>query len=305
MTGAPHFRSYLFIPGNRADWIKRVADLKADAYILDLEDAVADGDKLVARNIVAELIPAVAGTGAAVFVRINPLSTRYWLDDLIAVVQPGLTGLAVPKVQSSGDVLAVEHVVNALEQSAGIPVGKTQLQPLLETAPGIQDAYRILRSSARISSFYGGSARDGDTCRDVGYQWTREGTESLYIRSKLILDGRAAAIASPVGGIWVDIADVDGLELFAEENHRLGYRGFYVIHPSHVETVNRVFSLDDDDAAYYEKVVSAFDDATKLGKGAVLVDGRMIDYAMARRAQEVLAANAPKTPGGETSTKDG
>lgn len=269
--------------------MQRAGQVGADAYILDLEDAVPEEDKPSARQTVARLIPAMAETGAGLFVRINSLATRYWLDDLTAIVQPGLTGIALPKAESGEDVRVVARVLDAIEQSAGLPTEGVAIQPLLETALGIQDAFRILSSSPRISSFYGGSARDGDTCRDVGYQWTPEGTETLYIRSKLVVDGRAARIPHPVGGIWVDIGDLSGLESFALESRRLGYTGLYLIHPTHVEVANRVFSLGRDEIAYYEEVIGQFEAASEQGRGAVVVDGRMIDYAMARRARELLA----------------
>lgn len=284
----PHsYRSLLFVPASKPAWLESVAASEADAIVIDLEDAVAEGEKPSARSTAAEAIPMLAGTGKGVFVRINALDTIHWLEDAKAVVVPGLTGLAVPKVDSVGHVNAVSHVLDVLEREVGIdqPV---DIQPLLETAAGAEQAFEILRSSARVRSYFGGSARDGDVTRELGSRWRRDGRETFFLRSKLLLAGRAAGVPFPISGTWTEVGDRDGLEALAEESRDLGYVGMYVIHPTHVETVNRVFTPADEEVARYREIIEVYAEAERSGRGAAMLGSSMIDKAMVDRATQAL-----------------
>lgn len=283
------YRSLLFIPGTKPVWIASAPQLGADAYVLDLEDAVPEEAKASARSNVAAAISTLAGEGVGVFVRVNALDTPHWLADLCAVVRPGLTGIALPKVSEPGDVIAVDRVLTALEARAGLAVGEVDIQPLLETARGIENAFEILSSSRRVRSFFGGSARDGDVSREVGFRWTAEGKETLYIRSKLVVDGRAAGVPYPIAGTWVDVDDTEGLKVYACENRDLGYTGMYTIHPTHVAVANQAFTPTESEIRYFRRIVAEVDRAKASGEGALLLDGVMLDHAMVVRAHEFLA----------------
>jgi citrate lyase subunit beta/citryl-CoA lyase len=282
------FRALLFVPGSRPELVPKAVRSGADALVLDLEDAVAESAKAEARELVAAAIDETAGTG--VFVRINDLATAHWEDDLRAVVRPGLTGVAVPKVETVGEIARVDSAVAAIERDAGLEPGSVDVQPLLETARAIHDAHALLSASPRIRSYFGGFARDGDVSHSLGARWTREGDESLYLRSKLLLDGRAAGVPFPISGTWADVADVEGLAAYARQNRDLGYTGMYVIHPSHVAAVTEAFTPSDEELAWFGRVVEALDEAARAGAGAVTIDGVMIDKAMATRARAVLSA---------------
>jgi citrate lyase subunit beta/citryl-CoA lyase len=283
------YRALLFVPGSRPELVPKALRTGADALVLDLEDAVAENAKAGARDLVAETLGETQG--AAVFVRINGLGTPHWEDDLRAVVRPGLTGVAVPKLETREEVAHVDALLGKLERAAGLDEGTVDVQPLLETARGIHDAHAVLSASKRIRSYFGGFARDGDVSHSLGARWTREGNESLYVRSKLLLDGRAAGVPFPISGTWADVPDLDGLAAFARQNRDLGYTGMYVIHPSHVDTVTKAFTPTDEELAWFGRVVDALDEAERAGTGAVTIDGVMIDKAMATRARAVLSAN--------------
>jgi citrate lyase subunit beta/citryl-CoA lyase len=257
--------------------------------VLDLEDAVSEDAKADARVHAGDAVGACVDRG--VFVRINDLTTRHWEDDLAAVVRAGLTGVAVPKVETPGEIRLVADRLDRLERDAGVEPGTVDVQPLLETARAIHDPVPLLSASPRVRSYFGGLARDGDVARALGARWTRDGLESLYLRSKLLLDGRAAGVPFPISGTWADVADVDGLAAFARQNRDLGYSGMYVIHPSHVAPVTAAFTPSDEELAWYRRVVDALDDAARVGTGAVAIDGVMIDKAMAVRARAVLSAS--------------
>jgi citrate lyase subunit beta/citryl-CoA lyase len=283
------YRALLFVPASRPELVPKALATRADAIVLDLEDAVAEDAKAEARDHAGEAVGSCDGRG--VFVRINDLTTPHWEDDLAAVVRRGLTGVAVPKVETPHDVHLVAARLSRLERAAGLEPGSVDVQPLLETARAMHGAFELLSASPRVRSYFAGFARDGDVARALGARWTREGIESLYLRSKLLLDGRAAGVPFPISGTWADVADVAGLAAFARENSDLGYSGMYVIHPSHVDPVTVAFTPSEDELAWYRRVVDALDEAGRAGTGAVAIDGVMIDKAMAVRARAVLSAS--------------
>jgi citrate lyase subunit beta/citryl-CoA lyase len=283
------FRALLFVPGSRPELVPKALRTGADALVLDLEDAVAENAKAEARGRVGELVGQLGETG--VFVRINDLGTQHWEDDLRAIVRAGLTGVAVPKLESANEIRIVDEYLGRLEREAGLPAGSIDIQPLLETARAILDASSLLSASARVRSYFGGFARDGDVSHALGARWTRRGNESLYLRSKLLLDGRAAGVPFPISGTWADVQDVGGLAAFARQNRDLGYSGMYVIHPAHVGPVTEAFTPSAEEVAWFRRVVEALEEAERAGTGAVTIDGVMIDKAMAVRARAVLSAN--------------
>lgn len=287
MQRRPH-RSTLFVPATRPQWLERAVDSPADALVVDLEDAVPEADKASARRTAETHVQALVDAGRDVYVRINPVTTGHWPADLEAVVHAGLAGVAVPKVYRPAEVLAVAEALSALEAVRGIEPGATDIQPLLETALGMHGAFQILSASERVRSCFAGSARDGDANRELGFRWSRGGEETFALRSHLLLEARAAGVAYPISGTWVDIADVDGLEAFAEQSAALGYVGMYVIHPSHVEPVNRVFTPSDEQLERYRSIVAEFERAEQAGHGAATFEGAMIDAAMAAQAREFL-----------------
>ena len=137
----------------------------------------------------------------------------------------------MPKVETvARDRSASTRRSPSSSADAGLEPGSVDLQPLLETARGIHDAHALLSASPRIRSYFGGFARDGDVSRSLGARWTREGHESLYLRSKLLLDGRAAGVPFPISGTWADVADVEGLAAFAAAEPRPRLHG-HVRHP--------------------------------------------------------------------------
>lgn len=284
------FRALLFVPGTRPELFEKAARSGADALVLDLEDAVAENLKEEARQNVGGAIESLGRTGLGVFVRINDLSTPYWREDLAAIVQPGLTGVALPKVQSAADVVLVAEVLDDLERAAHVEPGEVDIQPLLETARGIHAGYDALSASPRVRSFFGGFAKDGDVSRELDARWTASGEESFYLRSKLLIDGRAAGVPYPISGTWADLKDLDGLARFAEQNRNLGYTGMYVIHPSHVAVVTNAFTPTPEELQWYRGIVAQLEAAEESGQGAVQMDGVMIDRAMAARARELLQA---------------
>jgi citrate lyase subunit beta/citryl-CoA lyase len=128
----------------------------------------------------------------------------------------------------------------------------------------------------------------GDAARAIGYQWSKEGMETLFLRSKVVLDARAAGIQHPTISSWWNIKDLEGLERDARWNRSLGYRGQTVMHPSHVPIVNRVYTPTADEIAFHAGLLQAMEDARKRGIAAVTYKGDMVDEAMVKTSREML-----------------
>jgi citrate lyase subunit beta/citryl-CoA lyase len=258
----------------------------ADALLMDLEDSVPAGEKATARAMVRGRIAAADGPPA--FVRINAASSGEAPADVEAAVAPGLEGVFLPKVDSPDEVRRVAGWLDELEPGAGLTPGAVEVICMLESALGVMRAYEVATASPRVASLCFASGENGDFQADLGCDWSVEGTEMLYARSKVVLDSRAAGIEYPLDGVFVDIDNLDGLIADTTLSKRLGYRGRTIIHPKHVEHVNRIYAPTAEEVAYYQGLLKEFEAALAEGKASVTYEGKMIDYAMAARARRVL-----------------
>ena len=180
----------------------------------------------------------------------------------------------------------------ALEQKRGLTHGSIGIEVGLESARGVWFAYEIVSASPRIRSVMVGTAQDGDLQTDLGYTWTPEGNEVLYVRSRVLLAARAAGVEHVLDGAYSNVRDPEGLRICCEAARKLGYRGKSVIHPNQIETVNRAFTPTAQELDYYRRVIESFDAAVARGSAATTVDGKLVDYAMVGMAKRVLASAA-------------
>ena len=283
------YRSALFVPGNRAAWMEKAIGYGADCLILDLEDSVPDQEKVAARPLVKAAIASLKARGQAVNVRINGFATGLTFDDLEGVLCPELDGVALPKVETVADMRELDALLTHLEKRMGIPPGTIETPLGCETAAAMRNTYEIATSCPRVKRVTLAAGPGGDAARAIGYLWSKEGTETLYLRSKAVLDCRAAGIQYPTVSSWWNIKDLEGLEKDARWNRQLGFRGQTVMHPSHVPIVNRVFTPSAEEIAYFEGLIQAMEDARKRGIAAVTYKGDMVDEAMVKTAREMLA----------------
>jgi citrate lyase subunit beta / citryl-CoA lyase len=283
----PPLRSLLFVPGNRTDWLLKAAAAGADASILDLEDAVPPAGKSAARAQVAEAVATWTGD-MALFVRINPLDGWAAAEDLRAVTHSRLHGVVLPKVGEPADVLLADRMLTWCEREHGLTEGRIALVPLLESALALRAAYDIATASPRAAYLGAVTGKGGDVERAIGYRWSPSGTETLALRSRVLLDVRAAGAPCPVAGLWTTIGDLDGLRAFAEQNRSLGYEGMMAIHPSHIPVINEAFSPGPEDLARYARLIATVEEAQARGAGAITFEGEMVDEAMAARARAAL-----------------
>lgn len=279
-------RSMLFVPGSKERWFNNIPKFEADTIILDLEDSVPVKLKEEARINVAKAIAPLAGQNQRIFVRINRGPYGFDIEDLGAVIQPELEGLVLPKINGPEDVDTLTSIVSEIEHKKKLEIGSTKFVATLETARSIYLAYEIAVKE-RVISLAGVSPKSGDVARSVGYQWTAEGLERIYIRSHVVLAARAANVI-PIGGLWQEVHDLDGLKKAASFNRQLGFSGEMIVHPSNVATINKVYSPSDEEIAHYKGLIETFEKALEEGAGAVLYEGEHIDYAHVTTARQML-----------------
>lgn len=282
------YRSVLFVPGTKPDWAHKALAAGADAIVLDLEDSVPEDLKEPSRHTVRRTLTDLraAAPSVGLFVRPNALGTRLAGADLEAVVCPELTGLFTPKIKDASDVLRWETLIDWFEARNGAD-GLEMIIPV-EMVDAIINCVEIASASRRVGAMIGPTSEHADIARAVGYRWSPEGTETLYLRSRVLLACRQSGIHA-LTGLWEDLADLDGLRRFADYGLQLGFRGQVVIHPSHVPVVNEVFTPTDEEVAYYEELVATVEKAAAAAEGAVRFRGQHIDLAHADKARDWLA----------------
>jgi citrate lyase subunit beta/citryl-CoA lyase len=265
------YRSHLFVPG-----------------------AHKPEEKTQARDLVRAAIPQLASAGKTVHVRVNSIQSEVTRDDLAAAVQPGLRGVVLAKVEEAASVRQVDVLLREQELAHDVTPGTTDLIVAIESAVGLLRCEEISHASTRLSGLMLGGE---DFAFDMGVRRTKDAHELTHARSVIAICARAARIHA-FDTPWSHIDDIDGLTADAQQARALGFAGKYVIHPTHIQPVHDVFSPSNDEIAYARKVLEAWDAAQQQGRGAVQLDGRMVDRPIAERARHVveqaaaIAANA-------------
>lgn len=282
-------RSLLFIPANNRDWVEEGPfKYDADGYIFDLEDAVPLGEKQSARNILRDAYALFDETDAVITARVNPPETGLFELDLEEIVHQRLDAILLPKVPTPGVIHRAEHVLEYLETIREIN-DRIEIIALPETAEGMYRAYEVCAASDRVAAIAAGTSRGADIERALGWEWTREGDEKQYMRAKILMEARAAGLEQILSGAWVDVEDVEGLKREAQRARELGYTGYQVIHPTHIDPVNEIFTPDSEDVDYYQRLMQELEAGeVEEGRGAVRFEGEMIDIAHIKTARQVL-----------------
>ncbi len=280
-------RSFLFVPGNKASWIEKSVTAKADALILDLEDSVPPDQKVEARGVVQSKLAFLAERGQRTWVRINRSPHLYDFDDMMAVVSPEVEGIFISKPCGPEDVDTAASMLAEVEWRKGLPVGSTKIIPLLETARSLQFAYEIgLRE--RVPFLVGATAKNADVARALGTIWTPGGRETAYLKSRIVMAARAAG-KLPIGGVWQQVHDLEGLRQSSQLDRELGMSGELSLHPSNVAILNEIYSPSPEQVAFYKGMIAALDQAQAQGRASCVYDGEHIDIAHVKTAREIIA----------------
>lgn len=282
-------RSLLFVPGHDPRKLAKGLDCGADALIVDLEDAVPESEKARARGITAGFV-AEHHAQLPLFVRINALATGLALDDLAAVVRARPHGIVLPKCASGADVALVDAYLAALEARDDVPAGSVRILPIAtETAAAVLDAASYARlAGARLCGLMWGGE---DLAADIGTVANR-GRDGRYtapyeLARSLTLLGATAAQVPAVDAVYTNFRDPEGLKAEAAEALRDGFSAKAAIHPDQIGPINAAFTPSDSDVAWARRVIDTFD--ASPGRGAVVLEGRMLDRPHYRSAQRMLA----------------
>jgi citrate lyase beta subunit len=276
-------RSLLYVPGISDRMILKARDTAADGLILDLEDAITPDQKLEARAMVTHLLNEIDFGNKEIFVRINSLTTEWGLEDARAVAAVGVPGIIIPKCESVDDVTTVAPVMQSKYHQ---PIGgqSRKLLCLIETPRGVFASRDIAGSDELVAGLMFGAA---DLSRELGCVLSEDESEVLFARSQVLLGARAAGVAAYDSPHFA-IDDLEGLRRRCQAARNLGYDGKAVIHPSHIEIVNEVFTPTAQQIAEAKRVVEAMAAAQAEGLGATKLDGKMIDQVHLAAAKKVL-----------------
>ncbi len=276
-------RSLLFIPGNNPGMLLNADVHGADAIILDLEDAVSPDQKDAARILVRNAVKALSYNTQLV-IRVNPLGTSFYEDDLEAVVPLKPDFIMPTKVDGEEYIKDLDERLTVLEKKNGLTEGQIKIIPLIETAEGIENAFRIAKASKRIFGLFLGAE---DYSADLRAHRTKEGDEILYARGRILNAARAASVEA-FDTPFTDVNDEEGLEKDAFLAREMGFSGKAAISPRHVMGINKAFSPTKAEIDYANEVLMAIEEGIRLGKGAVSLRGKMIDKPIVDRAKRVV-----------------
>jgi len=278
-------RSMLFTPGNRLDMLEKAVRSGTDAVIVDLEDSVSLDNKPIARDNLAKL----PESPVPYYVRTNAVETGLLWEDVIAAGQADVVGLIIPKAESPEVISQVDGALTALEMTTGKPHGSLTVIPLIESALGVRLTYEMAKAGDRVECVMFGGGEQGDLVADLGVEWTPEGTGLMQARSQVLLSSRAAGVPYPMEAVFMDFRNPDGLRVECELARTLGYIGKVAIHPAQIPVINDVFTPSPEVVEYQRKVLAAFEEAEAQGSASIAVDGKMVDYAVARVARTIIA----------------
>jgi len=280
-------RTYLFVPGNHPRKVQKVFQAGADAVILDLEDAVANAEKVGAREAISEALKAPRTCAA--YIRVNSFHTEFCYGDLQTVIGPSLDGIVLPKVESAGQLMTIDWVMRQLERERGLEPGSIDLLPIIETACGVAALDEIIAAKTRVRRLSFGA---GDYTLDLDMQWTAGEAELADARSRIVMASRLGNLEPPIDTVVIHIRDHDRLKASARRARTMGFQGKLCIHPDQVKPCNEIFTPTPDEIEHARRVVEAFEEAESQGSASIQLDGYFIDYPIVYKARRVLALMA-------------
>jgi len=277
-------RSLLFVPGNTANMLDKALGFRPDAYVPDMEDSVPDSEKDRAREMVGAYLPKLSAAGPWVVPRVNALTSGLLEADLAAVVGPWIGGITVGKIQTADDIGVISEMIARLEHDTGLPSGAIRLIPWIETALAVVHCYAICRASPRIVAVAFGAE---DFTDDMGIERSEDESEVAFARNTVCIAARAAGVTA-LDTPYFRFKDQQGLRINALAAKRFGFKGKFAIHPAQIETINEAFSPTEAELAHARRVVAAFEEAERSGRGSTSLEGKVIDVPVFKRARALL-----------------
>ena len=289
-------RSELAVPGSSPEMFEKALNSKADYIFLDLEDAVSPMDKITARQNIIKALKDInwRENGKTISVRINSPDTYYMYRDLIDIVEQvgeKLDTVLLPKAGTASDVYMIDCLLTQIETSKKLK-NKIGIECLIETALGMSNIKQIAKSSERLEALHFGVADYAASLRARtvvigGLNPDYPGDQWHHGLSQLVMTCRAYGLRA-IDGPFGDFNDPDAYIEAAKRGAAIGIEGKWAIHPSQIELANKVFSPPSSEVTKAKRILEELDKAAKAGKGAAQLDGRMIDAASARMAENIV-----------------
>lgn len=276
----------LFVPASDERKLGKVLSLSAPAFLLDLEDGVAEGHKEAARTLLRRLAPDLYARKPC-WVRVNPLDGEHFYADVEAALWPGLLGINLPKVESALHLQIADWYLSQLERERGLPPGSVRLMATVESARGVEALGEIAWATRRLECLCFGNA---DYSRDLGLDWPApEGAAYPALTAakvRLVQVSAAAGLEPPHDGASAEFGDLETVEREAQAAKQLGFGGKHAIHPAQIPVLERVFRPTQAQVAWAERVLAYH--ALHPEQGAFQLDGRMVDAPVIARARQIL-----------------
>lgn len=276
-------RTYLYVPGSSVKMINKALDLETDSIILDLEDAVAPSDKEEARNTVVKYISKIKDSGKEVIVRINSIREEHGYFDLEAIVSEEPNRIIVPEADES-IVQEIDLLLNSAEVRHGVKKGKIRLIPLLETASGIMNSYKILSSTDRITGVQLGAE---DLTKELEIERTPTGNEIDYARVMTVYAGKSLNL-DVIDTPYVYIKDDEGLKLDTVKAKSMGFTAKTCIHPNQINIINEIFTPTKEEVNSAKDLLSEYEKAKEKRKSVFVYNGQMVDAPIIERSRLII-----------------
>lgn len=278
-------RTMMFLNVQKPGLLKDPYIYKPDSLILDLEDAVAENQKDVARFSLFHALRTIDYRGCERIVRINGLDTPYWKEDIRCAVAGGCDGIRIPKTECAQDIHIVEREVKKAEEEFGRPEGSVLLMAAIESAKGVMRALEICEASERL---FGVALSGGDYTKDLQTHITGTGIELMGARQNLVIAARAAKVQC-FDTVYTDLENMEGFRQDVMNIHLMGFDGKSIINPRQISIVHEIFTPSQKDILFAEKVVREIENKKSRGIGVFVVDGKMIDIAFYDGAKRTIA----------------
>lgn len=278
-------RTSLYVSGTSPVNMIQAAFYNEDCLVYDMEDSVPVDEKDAARLLIYQLIQAHRPEGKYIIIRVNGIYSEFIDEDLEAAVRARPNAIRIPKVESADEVRSIARRITAIEEAAGIEAGSTEIWCNIESYTGVLHAYEIASADARVTALALGAE---DFTAGMKAQRTKAGLEIFYARSAVLLACRQAGVDA-VDAVFSDIHDEEGLKEDTRLTRNLGFDGKTVVHPRQIDVVNAFFTPSPKEIRYAKRVLAAVEEGKRLHKGAVTLDGSMIDKPMELRALTTLA----------------
>lgn len=281
-------RSFMFLPAHNSRFIDKALESEADAIILDMEDAVPISKKEEARAIIIEYSNKGLLNQKKVFIRINHIGTRAFVDDISQLIIPGVYGLMPSKIQNAEDIVFIDKLLSFFEIKNGLEDGQITLAPLIETTHAVNNLTEIARASKRLLALCLGAE---DYLNDLGSTYIYQESALIVPRAQLVNASRMNDLL-PIDTPYLNVKDIEGFEKDSKIAYKNGFAGRLLLNPKQVESANKMFLPDKEQVEHAKMVIEAVEKANKSGaSGVAMLNGAMVGPPMLKRAKTILWQN--------------